>query len=319
VHGFEAGFVRNNVLPDWWDDSLAANPANRAAAELAVARLLGLDMAELGDPTSSITLPGVENFRLKCRSGARPEDVRPAVIVAKKLAEVVAGALKEVVDFQGLEAASEIRREILTNSGMANLQSLLAFCWAHGVAVIHVMPTRLPGSRHFDGLACYVGTRPVIILGSGKDSPPWLAFHLAHELGHVCCGHVKPGDKPLVESDLGPAKDDQQERVADRFATEVLTGKPELELRLSGKPFPAKLATASARFGREHLIDPGTVSLLCARSGEFWAHAQSALKILGVSTGGQDMVSSMLAQRLDLDSVPESMGRLLSCLSMAGV
>ena len=38
--GFDADFLRRAVLPDWWEDSLAGVPANRALAEAAIARHL---------------------------------------------------------------------------------------------------------------------------------------------------------------------------------------------------------------------------------------------------------------------------------------
>jgi len=34
--GFDSGFVRELLLPDWWDDELARVPANRAIAEATI-------------------------------------------------------------------------------------------------------------------------------------------------------------------------------------------------------------------------------------------------------------------------------------------
>jgi len=34
--GFDSGFVRELLLPDWWDDELASVPANRAIAEATI-------------------------------------------------------------------------------------------------------------------------------------------------------------------------------------------------------------------------------------------------------------------------------------------
>jgi hypothetical protein len=43
--GYDEKFIRRVVLPDWWEDSLAEVPANRALGEMAVSRHLGLPLA----------------------------------------------------------------------------------------------------------------------------------------------------------------------------------------------------------------------------------------------------------------------------------
>lgn len=48
--GYDCRLVLECVLPDWWSDDLAAVPANRAIAELAIARHFGFRMTELCDP-----------------------------------------------------------------------------------------------------------------------------------------------------------------------------------------------------------------------------------------------------------------------------
>lgn len=73
-------------------------------------------------------------------------------------------------------------------------------------------------------MAYYEGDRPVIVLASGYDSPPRQAFYLAHEVGHILRGHVKPGGEMLADSDLDTATEDKDEREADGDALELLTG-----------------------------------------------------------------------------------------------
>ncbi|MFX9185041.1 ImmA/IrrE family metallo-endopeptidase, partial [Acinetobacter baumannii] len=83
--------------------------------------------------------------------------------------------------------------------------------------------TRLPKpGKKITGLATFIADRPIIVLCSGRDSPAWLAFHLAHELGHLMCGHVKVGGAPLVDVDLSDTDDGRHEREADRYAFQLL-------------------------------------------------------------------------------------------------
>src|SRR5687767_9398654 len=55
--GFDEKFIRERVLPDWWDDSLGTVPSNRALAEAAIARALALPVGVLRDPSASLRLP----------------------------------------------------------------------------------------------------------------------------------------------------------------------------------------------------------------------------------------------------------------------
>ena len=49
--GIAPEFVRRYVLAEWWEDSMAEVPANRALAEIAIARAFGLQIASLRDPS----------------------------------------------------------------------------------------------------------------------------------------------------------------------------------------------------------------------------------------------------------------------------
>jgi len=210
--GFDAKFVRERVLPDWWDDLLASVPANRAIAEMAIARHLGFSIAELCDPAASLTLPSVSSFRLKCRKGTTPSKVQPAVVVAQRAANLVLGSLTGLPPFVAGLPAQEIRNEILDEESCVDLKSLVNFCWGHGIAVIHLNPDHLPKAKRFDGLAMYPAAGPVVVLCYRSHSPPWLAFHLAHEMGHFFREHVKSGGTPLVDSKLNTVGNDSEEK-----------------------------------------------------------------------------------------------------------
>jgi len=316
--GFNANFIRATVLPDWWEDSLASVPANRAMAEIAISRLLGLPITDLRKPRASLKFPAMASFRLKRSGRTTHNEVRAAVLVAEKVAEIAADAMAGLPAFSAAMSAQEIRREILTKRPHVNLESLVEFCWGRGIVVLHVDPDRLPGKK-FQGLAMFVDQRPVLILGSAKDSPPWLAFHLAHEVGHVFGKDVEPGDDPIVDGDIDKADNSRQEHTADRFATEVLTGKPTMEFRAAYGMTGPKLANAVRDYGLQNAFDPGTVALIYGRSAQRWGPAQIALKCLGQSAGGKEIIADALAEHLDLSDLPESAARFLSCLSSVPV
>ncbi len=66
------------------------------------------------------------------------------------------------------------------------------------------------------------------MLARDSEFPSYLAFYLAHELGHVSLGHLSAN--PVVvdfgDHNLLSPGEDAEEIAADRFALEVLDGFP---------------------------------------------------------------------------------------------
>lgn len=131
------------------------------------------------------------------------------------------------------------------------------------------------------------GPRPVVALASRRDGPPWLAFHLAHELGHILLGHVVAGAEVLADGGLDKRSDDEYEQAADRFACEVLTGAPD---GLHFKPTYGLRGRGLARLASEFVkqnrlpVDPGVLCLCYCRTADRWGVAQDALEELRAET-----------------------------------
>ena len=313
--GFDSKFVRGSVLPDWWKDSLASVPSNRAIAETSIARLLGFKIAKLRKHSASLTFPSASTFRLKSNKGTKASEVRATVFVAQQVAKFVLESITSLPrSFPGL-SARDVRQKILEENRDVNLKSLLDFCWDNVITVIHLDSKHLPAEKRIQGAAMFLDRSPVVVLGHSSDSPPWLAFHLAHEMGHFFCKHVKRGDKPLVDSEIDEIGGDQQEIEANEFATELLTGKKQLAF-VTGRGLTAcKIKDAALQYGAGNAIDPGTVALIYGNSTGRWGVAQNALKIMNLDHGGQQTIADALAEHIDTDEIPESTERFFSCLS----
>ena len=212
-------------------------------------------------------------------------------------------------------SAYHVRATILDRDGQVNLRTLLRFCWDNGVIVLHL--AELPdSSKKFDGLAMFCGDRPVIVLASTRKGSPWLAFHLAHEMGHVFLAHVGPGDSPLVDGNLGETDDDQHEKEADAFGRQVLTGHSEsIQFDIDGDLQPDELAKRAVQIGSNAMIDPGTVALCHARSSGKWPIAQLALKHLGLDEGAHQIIAEELQLRLEGVEIPVASERFMEILS----
>lgn len=312
--GFDAKFVRYRVLPDWWADDLAAQPANRAMAEAAISRMLGFPVSRLRDPSAKLHLPPVNNVRLKRTRGIKAAEVRPALLLAEQVAKGVVSAIRGLPSFGGPMSAEGVRRQILGKHRATDLGSLLEFAWEQGIIVLHL--AELPkASKRFSGMALFCDQVPVVILGFRSDSPPWLAFHLGHELGHILLGHVAPGRPPVADSDIDQLDRDTEEEEADRFACVVLTGRPRIQLAPERGLRAPKLVTKSLETARKYDVDPGTVALVYGRTADRMAVAQNALKLMGLDRGAHAKIGVALSRYLEQNDLPEATERLVSLLS----
>ncbi len=82
--GLDQRFIRDRILPDWWEDSLAEVPANRALAETCLARHLGLRIEQLRDPEAELVLPPLSAVRFKRYRNRVDEQVLPATRIAQR-------------------------------------------------------------------------------------------------------------------------------------------------------------------------------------------------------------------------------------------
>lgn len=310
VAGFDRQFVREHVLPDWWDDSLASNPANRAIAELSIARMLGFDVSALRNPTEPLTLPLPQATRLKHARGANLAKIAPTMRVAERVVRNLTSSIGAQSPFTGKQAAGKIRETILSVASVVDLGSLLDFAWQAGVVVLR-LAHRPAGTGRLHGIAMFCGHLPAIVLTENHDAPPWQAFRLAHELGHIFLGHVRPGEAPIPDSDLdfgdpGELDGDHQEAAANTFACELLTGEPDFPVHPSLNRGAVALAFWARDHGARDRIDPGTLLLVhthaATRQGhDRYAATNTALKKLKQDTGAFDAIDRRLAAHLTSD------------------
>ena len=296
--GFDRGFLRLAVLPDWWDDSLAANATTRSQVEWHVAQRLGVPLAQLRDPAQPITLPGTDDVRLKrATGGAKRGDIAPGMIVARRTAAIVLPHLRNVPPLPAHLSVGDLRTWILTRHRVVDLPALLDAAWAHGIAVFHFAP--LPSAaRKFAGMAYYEGKRPVVIITTGYDAPPRVAFYLAHEIAHVLRGHVQPGGAMIADADLDHRTEDEDERRADRDALELLTGEREPTFRAKLGLFAPGLARAAREYEQARRIHAGTVALIYGKTAGRMPVAMQALKLMNMDTGARRLIADAMRRRI---------------------
>jgi Zn-dependent peptidase ImmA (M78 family) len=316
--GFDRKFVRQYVLPDWWDDTLAGNPATQSIAEVYISRMVGIPIQTLRTPKAPLAPTLNHQFRLKRNNGVQVDELLPAIVLAQSLGSTFASALDDLLPrFEAGYKAPDIRQEILRDYSTVNLAGLLAWCWAHGIIVLHLC--QLPqNTKKFSGIAMLCEGRPVIVLASGCDSPPWLAFHLAHELGHILRGHVERGHS-LLDDDIDRRRKindlmadptfDTYEADANVFAMLLLTSRPELGFALQNIDGET-LAKRVRQLEQKSQVDAGTLALIYGHTTARMGVAQNALKFLGLNQGAHQLIANAVKRHLPEDA-PEAVAAFL--------
>lgn len=153
-----------------------------------------------------------------------PAPDSPLLRLARTVSELSASATDSVVSALPHDPVL-IRREIINQSGEVTLESLTDWAWRMGIVVV---PMSGPG---FAAAAWYVDDKPVIVIKSAPDLAAYWLFTLAHEIGHILCGHVREqrgGSEGIVDQDspadaIGDeAPGDDEEREANQFALDLL-------------------------------------------------------------------------------------------------
>ena len=314
-HGFDAAFVRNCILPDWWEDKLAEVPANRQYAEAVISRQLGIEMSSLRDQSVPLKIRQSAHLKLKSRQGATQANLKVARLLGERIAKIAAATLDTPPDLHDLTAASIRRRILASGADWVGFDELLDFCWNIGVPVMRLC--KLPeGNKKPDGMAVWAEERPAIVIASGRKHPAWHIFVIAHELGHIVLGHLSKGEvsmDPKVELD----STERHEAEANTFAVELLSGHPDLSFSPRTRTMNARQLAASAiSIGKELRIDPGFLILSYSRSKGYYALAGAALNALHPKTDVCRLYQSPY-ERLKISDTTEDNRHVFECLTEA--
>jgi hypothetical protein len=158
-----------------------------------------------------------------------------------------------------------------------------------------------------DGLASVRGGHSAIVLCKNARHSAWLLFILAHELGHIVRGHIN-SDGVLVDEQVERSSTDAEEKAANAFALELLTGDSESQVFPVGAKVSARaLARAASQAGVYEHIDPGHLVLNCAHQmgSDFFAVANAALNLLELHADAVGLVRSKMLAHLDKSLLSE--------------
>lgn len=303
--GVKPKFLNTVVLPSWWEDSIAATAGGFREAASYIAARLGFSLASLLDDKAALSYAHPSAVKYKKAKGVTAEDVSLATHYAVGAARSVAAALAEAAEVSVVPAPEEWRQALqkISDKPWVCLRHILKSSWELGIPVIHLK--NLPdGIKKPDALTTMVGERPVIVVMSGRKSPSWIAFIVAHELGHIHHKHLKAG-QTLVDEKINHASDEKEEAQANDFAVRLLTGRPDLGLSSTRSMGIPQLATAAATFGQSYRIAPGVAALNYGFTTGEWPLAIGALSLLEKNDDAAKDLDKAMKKHLDLDALSD--------------
>jgi len=317
-----AGFPRslqNMLLPEWVTPEVLSDATVSSEIAAILAKRLGLRASPLFAASPRVESLRRRDIKYKRSIPNKSKNLRAATSIAISVAESVASACR--VEFSPLTGSADaLRKEVLASfpGNWLGLRNLLMTCWSHGVPVVYLAGLG-QGVAKMDGMVVYTGDRPVIILSKVSPLWAWQLFILAHEVAHVVLGHVAPGEI-LVDEELSEASyaldNDLDERAADRFAIELLNGRPNATYTLSeNRANFRELADGAYEFGKANQIDPGHIVLNFANQSGKWDVGIAAAKVLqGENPPASVVISEAMWRCIDPEALPmdtiEFLGRV---------
>ncbi len=308
--GFKKEFVRPAILPDWWDDSCAEDPSLLQDIEIRVARFLGVPLAAIKNASATLAPPAYPEAQLRRVRDVDCDQLGPAIHSAMRIAAAAARSLRDTVPDPVVPPVDGLAwRDLIERAGpAATLDYIVADLWKRGIPVV---PLDLLPAPSFQGIACVVEGRPVMLLGHKHDEPGRAAFLVAHEAGHIAAGDCAPG-QPVVDEEEEITDDSDIERRADRYATRVLVGADDVPL-VDGASFK-ELASRASELERATGADASAVIFAWARRTGDYAKATMAVKALYRSAGARRQLRRLFDGHVDLEAATEGDRALLRCV-----
>ena len=148
--GLPTKYVREHLLPFWWEDGLASNRVSYLHALGSIVKHIGLPLQQLLDESAELSPDITAPAEFKRRNNTERSDFTWAEALAISAAQHAVTCLHEYQPPTNPDPAT-IRNFILRRGHpWVTLSSLLDFCWDHGIPVIHL--SRFPTTK-MEGLA----------------------------------------------------------------------------------------------------------------------------------------------------------------------
>lgn len=322
--GFPKSFV-TRLLPDWWDNALFKTSTGAIEFASILKQRLGLDVGFAESGELEVLAPD-RRARYKKRAATLESELQVCSNLGVAMGKLALFCMEQPAQHlpnDPLMLAKMVRAGSETKD--ISFQALLDFCWNQGVPVLFLKD--LPrGSKRITGMALRIDGSPVIVLGYQSNQNAKQLFVLAHELAHMCLGHVDSagvlideGIDAITESIEGAdgTLADAEERQADEFALTLLrNGHLRLPQSKQSPASPAELTMDAVSRGRDLGIDPGHIILSYAREHDDWLFGHQALGYLPDQKSALELLHDRFLKNCHVDRLSDDNRAYL--LSMQG-
>ena len=297
-------------MPDWWNDACGTQSELMPDVEIRIARFLGLSLADVKNPDFSLTPTKYGNAHLRRVRFIDEDRLAPVIHSALKIGAAVVRNLRNPESFQDAIPSDALtwRHQILKSQTNVTLDMLLENLWVRGIPVV---PIEVLPAPNFQGIACIIEDRPIILLGQRHDEPGHVAFIIAHEAGHIAVGDCALG-QPVVDEAGEVDDDDDMERDADNFAKLVLLGSDSTPDLTDGNY--KKIAEQADQIEQDTGADASLIIFNWARQTRDYTTASMAVKALYVSVGARRNLRRHFDHHVNLDAASETDRALLRCV-----
>lgn len=313
--------VINAAWPTWWSDAAQHSPSAQAELKFSLARKLGLDpMSLISDKPKFMWS---KNAKFKSFSGDTLNESPAISSFGVSLSKLLFQATPESRSLRGY-SATEIREALLANTeyNFIQLPDLLSLLWGVGIPVVHLRLFPLAAKR-MSAMCVGANGRSAILLAKDASYPASITFFLAHELAHIILGHL-PDEGVVIDIDDTDQQQmsikDEEEREADRFALELLTGDPDFEVLKVGHGDNAKeLAEKALTASQLRAVEPGAILMSYGYSTGEWAVVNSAMKY--VYQQGRpvwQVINTLAMSQLDIEALSDDNNAYLMAVLGSG-
>lgn len=303
--GIPSSFAKR-MLPSWWDDEAANDPAGLQQAQLYLSRAFNIDLRSLADAGRTPLFRANER-KYKLSKNVSENDVSASANYVTGIARIALAA------YPGEQKAVSndpviLRNAILRTHECVNLHALLEWCRESHIPVLYI--DNVPGKK-MTGLVVREKGRYAIVL-SKKGHPAHLLFHLAHEIGHIGQQHLSE-DGFFADEKIDSKSVDREEKEADHYAICLLNGAAVGYSANGGRASlnAEQLHLAAVNKGRNIRVDPGHIIANYGFNQGRFPVASSALKRLEGPSDGGVVVNQAFFSSIDQELVSDDQLELL--------
>lgn len=274
-----AGITRaavDAIWPEWWSADAEQSISATTEVRYTIARRLGISPSSLMGGSPEFVWRDDAKFK---NLGDTTEAERAVVTsFGVSVGRALLTAAPSARHRPGTTALA-IRSALLTSESSISLREILRACWDLGIPVIKSNLSPL-SRKAMQAMSVSFAGRYAIVVSRDMRYPAWVAFVIAHELGHIFNGHVDQAAALLEMDDpLRISDPDSEERQADRFALALLTGTEEFPITAAIESYnSAELRDALLREAPRLRVDPGVLALCLAHNTGRWPQSFKALQ-----------------------------------------